>query len=266
MNGRTLTMHKRFWSCLLVVFCLMTIPMLVQAGTWSSGGPYVGNVVSIAVSPNYVSDQTLFAGTDNDGVYKSTDGGTNWSAINTGLGNPLILNEKLNVLSVAVSPNYASDQTLFVVIGENGVYKSTNGGTNWSAINTGLGNLDVLSVAVSPNYASDQTLFAGTLGNGVYISTDGGTNWSAINTDLGIISVLSLAVSPHYASDQTLFAGTYGNGVYISHDPERRVPRVRRDRGRGIGGGRNELFLHEHPGKPHHHGNLCGKSVKLLVC
>ena len=41
-----------------------------------------------------------------------------------------------------------------------GVFKSTNGGANWSAANTGLTNTDVRALAIDP--ATPTTLYAGT--------------------------------------------------------------------------------------------------------
>ncbi|MCL6093467.1 MAG: Ig-like domain repeat protein [Actinomycetota bacterium] len=114
---------------------------------------------------------------------------------------------------MAVSPNFASDQTLFAATW-GGVFKSTNGGTSWSAVNSGLTGTTVNSVAVSPNFATDHTLFAGTWG-GVFISTNGGTSWSAVNSGLTGTAVNSVAVSPNFATDHTLFAGISG-GVFIS--------------------------------------------------
>ena len=47
-----------------------------------------------------------------------------------------------------------------------GVFKSTNGGTNWSAVNTGLTNTYVRALAIDP--ATPATLYAGTEGGGVF--------------------------------------------------------------------------------------------------
>ncbi|MFA5873549.1 MAG: hypothetical protein WC832_06260, partial [Anaerolineales bacterium] len=47
-----------------------------------------------------------------------------------------------------------------------GVFKSTNGGGNWSALNTGLTNTDVYALAIDPTTPS--TLYAGTHGGGVF--------------------------------------------------------------------------------------------------
>ena len=191
----------------LFLFCLLVLPSTSFAGTnqWTSNGPYGGLINSVAVSPNFASDQTLFAATWG-GVFKSTNGGTSWSAVNSGLTGT-------TVNSVAVSPNFATDHTLFAGTW-GGVFISTNGGTSWSAVNSGLTNTDINSVALSPNFASDQTLFAGTLG-GVFKTTNGGTSWSAVNSGLTSTAVKSVALSPNFASDQTLFAGTFG-GVFLS--------------------------------------------------
>lgn len=69
---------------------------------------------SIAISPAYPADGTVFAATD-AGFYMSADGGVRWSAFNAGLTYP--------AFSVAVSPAYATDATVFV--GSNAAYSYT---------------------------------------------------------------------------------------------------------------------------------------------
>ena len=51
-----------------------------------------------------------------------------------------------------------------------GVFKSTNGGGNWSAINTGLPAAGLFSLAIDP--ATPATLYAGTGYDGVFKSTN----------------------------------------------------------------------------------------------
>ena len=55
---------------------------------------------------------------------------------------------------------------------DGGVFKSTNGGGNWSAANTGLTFTDVFALAVDS--VTPATLYAGTYGGGVFKSTNGG--------------------------------------------------------------------------------------------
>jgi len=187
-------------------------PTLPVYNVWTqcSQGMWGGAVRHLALSPGYATDRTLFTGTWYSGVFKSTDGGASWSAVNTGLTN-------LDVRTLALSPGYATDRTLFTGTWYSGVFKSTDGGASWSAVNTGLTNLYVFALALSPGYATDRTLFTGTLG-GVFKSADGGASWSAVNTGLTNLDVRTLALSPGYASDRTIFAGTWDSGVFKSTD------------------------------------------------
>ena len=52
------------------------------------------------------------------------------------------------------------------------MFKSTNGGATWSAVNTGLTDTYVNALAIDP--ATPATLYAGTWGGGVFKSTNGG--------------------------------------------------------------------------------------------
>jgi photosystem II stability/assembly factor-like uncharacterized protein len=179
------------------------------------------NVRALGISPNYASDRTVFAGTlckdfptctDSyvTGVFKSTDGGNTWARALTGL-------PKKGIYSLAVSPNYAADQTLFAGMWEGGVYKSTNGGGSWANASSGLGNLRVWVVALSPAFATDQTLFAGTDG-GLYRSTNGGGSWVQLTNTIGTRRITSIAISSEFASDRTLYVGSNSGGVFRSTD------------------------------------------------
>jgi len=174
---------KRLLSFFAAVFLLGA--QSLQAQWIQTNGPYEGDVRCFAVSGS-----NLFAGTFGDGVFLSTNNGTSWTAVNTGLTDTL-------VLSLAVSGS-----NLFAGTG-GGVFLSTNNGTSWTAVNTGLTNTSVHSLAVNGT-----NLFAGTAG-GVFLSTNNGTSWTAVNTGLTRTFVLSLAVS-----GSNLFAGTDGGGVW----------------------------------------------------
>ncbi|MEX0601758.1 MAG: regulator, partial [Bacteroidota bacterium] len=60
-----------------------------------------------------------------------------------------------------------SGTNLFAGTDGGGVFLSTNNGTSWTQVNTGLTNTDVRSLAVSGT-----NLFAGTDGGGVFLSTN----------------------------------------------------------------------------------------------
>ncbi len=77
-----------------MLICLLTFLIasqvgIVTAGTnvWTSNGPEGGVIYALAIDP--ATPSTLYAGTDGGGVFKSTNGGGNWSAFNTGLTSTL---------------------------------------------------------------------------------------------------------------------------------------------------------------------------------
>ena len=162
---------------------------------WTTNGPDGATIRSIAFSPNYANDNTIFSG--GDGIYKSTNGGMNWT--HSGLAG-------IGVVSIAFSPDYANDNTIFAgsgdYFGNGGIYKTTDGGQTWTY---SLQNIYFHLVVVSPNYANDKTVFAGaSYDNGLRKSTDGGLTWTPIDnfTDMRLYSI---ALSPDYANDNTLF-------------------------------------------------------------
>jgi len=141
---------------------------LAGINVWTSHGPYDGAVYALAIDPSTPS--TLYAGyccggdgTDGGvgGVFKSVDAGATWSAANTGLPTHAAM-----VLALAIDPSTPS--TLYALMFNssrtdlpyNGVFKSTNGGASWTALNTGLPNVSYVSaLAIDPHTPS--TLYAG---------------------------------------------------------------------------------------------------------
>jgi hypothetical protein len=135
----------------------------------------------------------VFAGSIGNGVYLTTNNGTSWTAVNTGLTN-------LTVYSLVVNGG-----NVFAGTNGGGVFLTTNNGTSWSAVNTGLTNLTVYSLV-----ANGGNVFAGTAG-GVFLTTNNGTSWSAVNTGLTNLTVYSLV-----ANGGNVFTGTNGGGVYLT--------------------------------------------------
>ncbi len=152
---------------------------------------------SLAIDP--VNTNTIYAGTEN-GVFKSTNGGASWTAINSGI------TYSYTIYSLAIDP--VNTNTIYAGT-ENGVFKSTNGGASWTAINSGIIGPHIRSLAIDPK--TTNTIYAGTV-NGVFKSTDGGASWTAINSGITHLHILSLAIDP--VNTNTIYAGTVGGGVF----------------------------------------------------
>ncbi len=109
------------------------------------------------------TSNTLYAGTDSGGVFKTTNGGQSWTEANSGLG-------KKNVHILAIDPQ--TPTTLYAGTLDGGVFKSMNGGGSWRAVNTGLTNKVAYTLAIDP--LTPATLYAGIWSDGVFKSMDGG--------------------------------------------------------------------------------------------
>ena len=174
-------------------------------------------ICAIAFSPAYKSDHTAFAGTWGGGIYKTTDGGDNWIPIDSGLGKTPAGDYPV-VYSLAVSPGYAADKTVYGGTFGRGLIKSGDGGKSWSEANKGITSSQAQVVSISPDYVRDRTVYAGTFGGGVYKTSDGGANWIPVNRGLKVLAISALAVSPDYARDKTVYAVSWADGIYRSRD------------------------------------------------
>src|SRR5439155_8626085 len=124
------------------------------------------------------SPSMLYAVNIQAGIFKSTDGGENWRPVINGLP----LEEKcylptpcLYIHDLVIDPR--TPTTLYAAQSA-GVFKSTDGGANWSSIIAGLTNLKVFALAIDPKTPS--TIYAGTNGGGVFKSTNGGGTWAPL--------------------------------------------------------------------------------------
>ena len=203
--------------------------------TFKTGSPWIpmynGMNTGKIVKAYTTIGNNIFAGTQSNGVYKSTDNGLNWISVNNGLSNQ-------NILSLTSYNNF-----LYAGTSLGGIYQSTNNGDYWVAVSNGLGNNAKVNTLLTKGtsiyagtasgvfmttnngglwtqsgltwdtrilYLNGNTIYAGTYLGGLHISTDNGTSWMARNSGLGNMRVLSITVNGN-----NLFAGTEG-GIFLS--------------------------------------------------
>ena len=123
----------------------------------------------LVVDPN--DSQTLYLGTDDDGVYKSTDGGESWKKLNVssipksfGVGDIIVDPQNSNNIYIGTVDYFRLSESRGV-LGDFGVYKSSDGGTTWEEFNVALNHLGVFSLELSEE---NRILYAGTRAGGVY--------------------------------------------------------------------------------------------------
>jgi len=166
-------------------------------------------VSCLVASPDHERDGVLFAGTLEDGVFRSSDRGERWVRWNFGLLD-------LHVLALALSPGFAQDETLFAAV-ESGIFRSTNGGRAWREVPFPEHLAPVISLAVSPDFKRDGLLLAGTEAHGLYVSRDRGGTWAALGEGLLGEAVNAVLLAPDFPQTPTILAVT-SDGLSLSED------------------------------------------------
>jgi photosystem II stability/assembly factor-like uncharacterized protein len=164
------------------------------------------SIGAIAIDPK--SPKTIWAGAGEswtrnsvsigDGIYKSTDGGENW----TNMG----LKESERIAKILIDPE--DGNTVYACVPgklwsdseDRGLYKTTDGGTTWNKILKGP-NLSTGCSMISMDPASPKTIYAGMWdfrrkgwtfrsggenstapsGSGLFVSFDGGATWKDLD-------------------------------------------------------------------------------------
>jgi photosystem II stability/assembly factor-like uncharacterized protein len=159
----------------------------------------IGAVVVHPSNPNVVYAAVVgnvFATGPARGVYRTRDGGATWQRI-------LFLSDSTGAVDLELQPGspdvvYASmwrgaRRPWTVISGgaEDGIYRSRNGGDNWTKLGGGLptGVFGKSDLAVSP--AAPNRVFAvieANPGGGLYRSDDAGERWSRVSDNPGLVT------------------------------------------------------------------------------
>jgi uncharacterized protein (TIGR03437 family) len=153
----------------------------------------------LAVDPR--SEDIVYAGTLEGGVFRTLDGGRSWGPLNRGL--PV-----LDVRALAIDPS--NPFVLYAGLENGGLYKTVDAGANWLPASFGMApEAAIRDIVIDPTMP--QVIYAADPRTGVYRSEDGGKSWVLINRGLRMRSVNALAFS---SDGSTLYAATEGEGVF----------------------------------------------------
>ena len=126
------------------------------------------NVLSLVVSPSFVSDRTAYAGTES-GLFRSTNGGRAWHTV------PIPL-EVGSVLSLAILPDSTKTSTVLMGTETHGLFISTDSGATWQSSFLPKVDEPINAIALMNN------LFWILLPQQVLVSRDKGALWSTYAT------------------------------------------------------------------------------------
>lgn len=195
------------------------------AANWTIIGPTTsipagsgaGRVNFVRFDPT--NTNTIYVGSPDGGLWKSTTSGTGWTTNTDNLAvigcsdlaiNPL----NTQIMYLATGDGDASDSYSI------GVLKSTNGGTTWSP--SGLNWLVTNGRTISRllmNPANPNTIFAAT-SNGVYRSINAGANWTQIAS--AVANIKDIEYKPGdtttiYAASTTRFYKSVNGGTTFTN-------------------------------------------------
>lgn len=166
---------------------------------------FLGHVFCVLVDPDDPKIIYLSGIGERAVVAKSTDAGDSWTIIS---GEKNKLPDKAKIYSIALDPKSPKEsRTIYAAVSDYGVYKTTNGGKDWYAINNGLpDNPKVSSVIVDPKNPKVLLLGINKKGpgglkdhGGVYKSIDAGESWFRIDNNK-IPDVWCIAICPGNSS------------------------------------------------------------------
>ena len=156
------------------------------SGSWTIQGPtsYVGNetgqpsgmgrINAIAFHPSDAN--TIFVGSPSGGFWKTTNHGDSWTDLSANM-------PTLGVSSILIDPGFSSNNTIYLGSGDRdsgdapgmGVFKSTDGGTTWTQMNSGMGDATVGAMVM---HSTNSDIIIAATSTGIYKTTNGGTSWS----------------------------------------------------------------------------------------
>ncbi len=134
-------------------------------------------------------NDTLYASTRDQGVFRSTNRGASWSEARQG-----IINMNVNKLKFLQGKIYAFTDT--------GLSFSANGGVSWNNLNSGIESIKVNDLVIH----GDALLIA--TDDGLYISHNDGASWMQWNSGLEGMETLCL-----YATEDKILCGTKDHSV-----------------------------------------------------
>jgi hypothetical protein len=171
-----------------------------SADDLTAGGADTLSAIGVSRSNNNV----IYTGSGQGTANVSTNGGTSWTNITTGLPNRAI---------TSITVSRTDPATAFLTVsgfGSGHVFRTTNTGGTWTDISNNLPNIPTNCLLIDPQIATE--LYVGT-DIGVFRSIDNGATWAAFNNGMPPVVVMKLV-----NSGNTIQAGTYGRGAYQLND------------------------------------------------
>ncbi|MEY2490364.1 MAG: hypothetical protein QOC70_2306 [Verrucomicrobiota bacterium] len=196
-----------------------------DGASWNTTTDFLANLGVHCMAIDPANPDILYAGTGEafrgNGIFKTTDGGNTWTRLNSTANNP----DFHWVNRLAVSPR--NSQFLLAATATSGpydhgsgkIFRSTDGGVNWSSTLT-VTNAQMADIRFKPSNAAPEvpdvaiTCIASSYQGGIYYSTDDGVTWIAAS---GLPPSFRVELAYSRSNTATVYASTDGR-LYRSNN------------------------------------------------
>jgi len=173
--------------------------------SWDALTPILDGSPISAIEVAPADSKFVYVGTENGGIFASSDGGQSWSANLASSTLPGVM-----ITRIASMPNNA--RTVFLTVGNFGnahVFKSSDAGQSWIDVDNGqLPDVPHHAALVRPD-APDHVYVCNDAG--VFASSDGGQTWKNATINLPNVMVVDLV---YHRGSKTILAATYGRSIW----------------------------------------------------
>lgn len=171
-------------------------------------------ITSLSVSP--VTEETIWAGTDDGLIQFTENGGRSWRSIKVsqlpGVPATAFVNDikadlfNANTVYITLDNHKFGDFNPYI-------YKSTDKGLTWQSIKSNLPARNIVWRLVQ-DHIKPELMFAATE-FGIWFTYNGGQKWNQLKGNLPVISFRDLAIQKR---ENDLVAASFGRGFYILDD------------------------------------------------
>ena len=212
MSGKNIFKLSAF---LVLVFAALPFFAQVPGEAWTRlAVSYSGNITALAVSPSYETDQTLFIGVKNGGLWRSSDRGETWSQCTA-----VPCDYTVTGIGLGKDYQYGTGDPCFVVTWDTWYYRSTDDFQGYTYAQQFL----IGSMALFPGPLSGIVLgtsggafngdvYVATYGGGVFFHDTGGGSSSWTNIGPFAYNCRSLTLTSD-ATQVLWLSGTSSGGV-----------------------------------------------------
>jgi photosystem II stability/assembly factor-like uncharacterized protein len=171
--------------------------------TNGNAGNGLGTITCIAVAPS--NTNVLYVGTDDGNVWRTANGGTNWSKISASLPVRWITRIAVDLQNPSIA--YVTLSGFRFDEYQAHILKTTDAGLTWKDISGNLPAAPINEVIIDPS--DNSTLYIGT-DVGVYAGSSSGS-WSILGDSLPNVPIVDLTL---HQPTRTLVAATFGRSMY----------------------------------------------------